>query len=76
MHEITHTPYASWCEFCVAGRARGETPPLPAVEPDLVECDYTFWSHTGCGRASQDEEAVVSLTGVHHATGLAFATVV
>ena len=77
VHELTHTPYQSWCEFCVAGRARGPNHRrVPAVEPDLLEFDYTFWSHAGYERVSADDAAVVSLTGVHRATGLAFASVV
>ena len=47
-HKITHTPFAAWCEDCVAGRSRGEPHRQTQKDGfDEFEFDYTYYSEVG-----------------------------
>ena len=81
-HHLTHAGFAEWCEPCVYGKARGNQHRKQVVEraaakPELVEFDYTFWTHVGYELTSDEAlGAACSLTGKDRKTKTPFATIV
>eukprot|EP00969_Alexandrium_andersonii_P359802 15453980-Alexandrium_andersonii.AAC.1 len=72
LHEVTHTPYAEWCEICRETKARGEN--RPRVDhaqraENVVQADYTFWKADGTRAESLMGASAASLTMVHVDTG-------
>ena len=49
-HFVTHTPYAAWCQACVASRAKEDKRELREEKPDLgrnvIQLDF-FFTYTG-----------------------------
>jgi len=76
-HNLTHTPFASWCEHCIAGRSRGALHKRVAeVADQLFEFDYTFYSENGYAVLKEHQErAQCVLTGVHRGSGMCVSTV-
>ena len=47
-HCLTHSPFAPWCQDCVAGRSRGmQHHPIQDRKIEEFEVDYTFYSEAG-----------------------------
>eukprot|EP00971_Amphidinium_carterae_P348034 6490285-Amphidinium_carterae.1 len=84
-HNVTHTPYADWCQHCVAGRSRGEKHERTA-NPDPkdaeFEVDWTFYGpdatpSTSQGASASSSETLVTVLGiVHRGTGMTAALAV
>ena len=77
LHELTHCPPAQWCEDCTVGKSRGSYHlSIPKAEQvkNLIQFDYTFWSHRGVPGADEKESAGMSITGIDTRTGLGVAT--
>ena len=54
VHQITHLPYAAWCESCVAGRSisdasrRVDRSGRPRDAEATLQFDYAFWNARTC----------------------------
>ena len=74
-HEIHHTLYRSWCEYCLRGRGK-ESPHLSRYEQaddafPVVQMDYAFLHDTGNKHAK-----VTLLTMVDNSSGQVVATAI
>ena len=77
-HMISHTPFASWCQDCVAGRSRG-IPHKAILDKKMkeFEIDYTFYSEEGFNVTKENQQrAQAVVTMVHKATSAVASTVV
>lgn len=76
-HAVDHSPYASWCRWCVMGRCPG-MPHTSKPEKDEGICmaEYTFWSHVGYNYTKEATAgACCSLTMRHMQSGAIVASV-
>eukprot|EP00971_Amphidinium_carterae_P176947 3508620-Amphidinium_carterae.1 len=85
-HLLTHMPTASWCETCVAAKAKS-TPhfqmhPVREQEarPPVVEVDYIFMANRNVGEQAEihgasDEDMVAVITALDQQTGMCMAAV-
>ncbi|CAE8700382.1 unnamed protein product, partial [Polarella glacialis] len=70
-HELTHTPAAPWCEFCIRGKSKDDPHRQRSADEQgvpLIELDYSFWRT----EAAEDVIQVV-LMGVRTDSGSGFA---
>ena len=77
-HQLTHVPFASWCEDCIAGRARGTGHFKKEVQDvSQWEADYTYYSEEGfeVSKSTERERAALVVTLTHEASGATATTV-
>ena len=72
-HEITHVPYAGWCEVCVRARGRDEAhrAKIATLGPPVVEIDYSFMK-----TAEPEDRLATVLLAIRKPCGYGFACVV
>ena len=52
-HYLTHLPYRSWCEACVAGRGIGDQHRAgPELQVPVISCDYLLVTKKGIKSSS------------------------
>jgi hypothetical protein len=80
LHRLTHSPFESWCEVCVAARAK-DAPHRRLVADEsarmnpVIQCDYQFFSQDGSLTNEGNARATV-LVAVDCDSGFVYASVV
>ena len=68
LHELTHLPYRSWCDFCVACKARGDPQRILDPAPEgrrsvpCIQADYAF------GKVEADKPTLTVLVAIDTGT--------
>lgn len=76
-HELTHAKFAPWCQFCLAGRARGTLHHKKTTIDEACEIDYTYYSHQGFNYSKEERPGAACVaTMVHRQSGAVCASVV
>ena len=67
LHELTHLPYASWCQSCVEGKGKSDRHVTSRSSLPVIQIDYAFPQFTLQGGD------VVLLTAIDTLTGMVMA---
>ena len=71
VHELTHLPFRSWCEFCVKAKSKQSHSRTLSDRRPVIQCDYSFMT----SESSPDVQVTI-LNAVDVLTGLGLSVVV